>query len=236
MRDCTQDACQVAENSGTSEMLASSLTSDAVAAVKVVKSASNVEKELVDSDLRERISSGQKSDDDIGVVLSCLLANEVKPTWDEIAGWSAGSKALWSQWERLSIADGLLYRSFEDLNSEEIWRQVIIPRALRSDFVQVVHTGVGLSHVGRSRTELAVKRRAYWVGWTADVRRVLSSCEKCVRYKRGKIPPRTPLQPILCGEPREIVSIDITGPHPTSRDGFNWILTVQDHMSKWTEA
>jgi len=33
-----------------------------------------------------------------------------------------------------------------------------------------------------------------------------------------------------------MVSIDVTGPHPTSYDGFTWILTVQDHFSKWVEA
>ena len=44
------------------------------------------------------------------------------------------------------------------------------------------------------------------------------------------------MHPILSGEPWEIVSVDITGPHPTSREGYSWILTVQDHFSKWVEA
>src|SRR5664279_3645104 len=88
----------------------------------------------------------------------------------------------------------------------------------------------------RTRTENAIKSRAYWVGWSADVRRVLAACVECTRYKRGKVSHRTPLQPIACGEPWELVSIDITGPHPTSREGFSWILTVQDHFSKWVEA
>ena len=107
---------------------------------------------------------------------------------------------------------------------------------LCDSFINIVHSGIGVSHLGRSRTEKAISQRAYWVGWTADVRRVLSACEKCVRYKRGKIPRRTPLRPIGCGEPWELVSIDITGPHPTSRDGYSWILTLQDHFSKWVEA
>jgi len=34
----------------------------------------------------------------------------------------------------------------------------------------------------------------------------------------------------------ELVSIDVTGSHPPSREGFVWILTLQDHFSKWVEA
>ena len=38
------------------------------------------------------------------------------------------------------------------------------------------------------------------------------------------------------GEPWERVAIDITGPHPVSKAGNRFILTVLDHFSKWTEA
>ena len=74
------------------------------------------------------------------------------------------------------------------------------------------------------------------MGWTSDVRSVLGMCLECTRYKRGKLPKRTPLCPIKTGDIWEMVSIDITGPHRTSRDGYNFILTLQDHNSKWTEA
>jgi len=40
----------------------------------------------------------------------------------------------------------------------------------------------------------------------------------------------------MAGEPFEVVSIDITGPHPQSRRGHIYILTVIDHFTKWAEA
>jgi transposase InsO family protein len=40
----------------------------------------------------------------------------------------------------------------------------------------------------------------------------------------------------MAGEPWEVVSIDITRPHPKSRKGHVYILTVQDHFTKWAEA
>ena len=41
---------------------------------------------------------------------------------------------------------------------------------------------------------------------------------------------------MLVGELWERVAIDITGKHPKSRNGNEYMLTVMDHFSKWAEA
>ena len=41
---------------------------------------------------------------------------------------------------------------------------------------------------------------------------------------------------VLVGEPWERITIDITGKHPKSRNGNEYMLTVIDHFSKWAEA
>ena len=41
---------------------------------------------------------------------------------------------------------------------------------------------------------------------------------------------------MLTGEPFEKLHIDLTGPHPRSRRGSQWILTCIDPFSKWAEA
>ena len=38
------------------------------------------------------------------------------------------------------------------------------------------------------------------------------------------------------GDVWERISIDITGPHPRSRRGNCYLLTVVDHFSKWSHA
>jgi hypothetical protein len=40
----------------------------------------------------------------------------------------------------------------------------------------------------------------------------------------------------LSGEPWELLSLDVAGPHPVSKQGFMYILTLQDHFTKWAEA
>jgi len=61
-------------------------------------------------------------------------------------------------------------------------------------------------------------------------------CEECARYHRGNAPKQTPLNPFHAGEPWEVISIDITGRHPKSRRGNEYIVTVVDLFTRWAEA
>jgi transposase InsO family protein len=81
-----------------------------------------------------------------------------------------------------------------------------------------------------------VKSRAYWVGWTGDVRAELARCNPCARYHRGSAHRQVELQPMPVGEPWERLGIDITGPYPRSSRGNEFALTVVDHFTKWAEA
>ena len=51
----------------------------------------------------------------------------VRPDYKGILGNSTFVKSLWSQWPRLHIEDGLLVRRYEVLDTDIIWRQVVIP-------------------------------------------------------------------------------------------------------------
>ena len=66
--------------------------------------------------------------------------------------------------------------------------------------------------------------------------KVLSACAPCAQYIRGGPPRQARLKPLVTGAPWERISIDITGPHPRSSKGYEYILTVIDHFTKWAEA
>ena len=44
------------------------------------------------------------------------------------------------------------------------------------------------------------------------------------------------MRPIRVGKPWERIAIDIIWKHPKTRNGFEYMLTVMDHVSKWAEA
>ena len=184
----------------------------------------------------KEVAAEQHRDVDVSVVVSLLEQSREKPSWHQIAGEGSVTKQLWGQWCRLSIIDGTLYRKFEGVNGGSSFWQVVMPQKLRYEFIRLAHEGMTGGHLGRKRTAEQVQRRAYWPGWTSDVRAFMRGCSKCTQYHRGKPPKLAAMTPIPAGEPWETVSVDITGPHPRSRKGNVYIVTLMDHFTKWVEA
>ena len=184
----------------------------------------------------EDMVSQQGNDDDIRPILQMKRNCSVKPSWDEVAPLSPVAKALWQQWEQLCIRDNVLYRRFEYGDGRPDVYQMIIPFQFRETIFRDVHEGIAGGHMGRKRTEDQIQRRAYWPGWTSDIRLFLRRCKACAQYRRGGPPKATPLKPMIVGDVWERVSIDVTGPHPKSRRGNCYIITIVDHFSKWSDA
>ena len=140
-------------------------------------------------------------------------------------------KIYWHQRERLYLREGIIYRKTPDGVE-----QLVVPRAMREEYLKLAHTGITGGHLGVRRTRGQIRRRAYWNGWSRDVKRFCRCCPQCNQYHRGRPPRQGPLQPLPCGEPWERLSIDITGPHSRSRRGHVYILTVMDNFTKFVEA
>ena len=178
----------------------------------------------------------QVKDTDIKPIYNLLMTNTPQPNWDDVANMSGPSKTMWRQWQQLKIVNGLLCRRFETADGLSSHWQMVLPSEMRQDFIKAAHEGVNGGHLGRKRTEACVALRAYWPGWREDIRTFLQQCVPCARYHRGATPRRTELKPFYAGEPWETLSLDITGPHPRSRNGHVFILTAMDHFTKWAEA
>ena len=182
------------------------------------------------------LSEMQLRDPEIGFVLRSLLESAERPDPNSLVAASAFVKLLCSQWELLQIVDGVLYRRFSYNDGRPDVLQLLVPLAMRKDFLEKVHSGMNGGHLGIRRTPDQVRRRAFWPGWRGDVRRHCKQCQNCNGYFRGQLPRSGPLQPMLAGQPFERMHLDITGPHPKSRRGSVCIVTIVDAFSKWADA
>ena len=182
------------------------------------------------------MADAQKADRDIGFVRTLLENRSDKPSWKDVELRSSEVKALWYEWERLAIRKDLLCRKWISADGLHLRWQVVVPFAFRPEIVRLAHAGITGGHLGRTKTEEQVRLRAYWPNWSYQVRTELRKCEECSRYKRGNAPKQTPLSPFPAGEPFETISVDITGKHPRSSRGNEFMITVVDSFSKWAEA
>ena len=179
----------------------------------------------------DSMEKAQRDDPELSIVRSWLEDGAEAPDLVEILQESEAVKVYWFQKDRLSLRDEVMYRRTPDGMD-----QVLMPRSRREECLKLAHTGLTGGHLGVRRTRWQVRRRAYWVGWSRDVKRFCQRCSPCNQYRRGLPPKQGPLQPLPCGEPWERLSIDITGPHPRSRRGHIYILTVMDGFTKFVEA
>ena len=179
----------------------------------------------------------QRSDPELGWIVTRLLASDVCPKYDELRPLSGFVKTLVAQWPQLTLRDDLLCRAWLNKDTAQIERyQLIPPPARRATLVALSHEGMTGGHLGMRRTLSQLQRRAYWPGWKNEVNLHLKSCPNCARYRREKPPRQGLLQFMAVGEPMECLGIDITGAHPTSSNGYRYILTVIDHFTRWAEA
>ena len=184
----------------------------------------------------EKLREAYVTDGELSPIYQLLLENGERVPFDTIAGESRCTKVYWTQWSRLKLIDGVMYRSWESPDGTHYRDQLIPPLCFREEIMEIAHTGSSGGHLGIRRSKDQLQRRAYWVDWGRDVEMFCKRCANCCQYFRGSPGRKGKLQPTAVGEPFERIAIDLTGPHPTSRSSNVYILTVLDLFSKWAEA
>ena len=71
---------------------------------------------------------------------------------------------------------------------------------------------------------------------TAEVRRVVRSCEVCQAAKSGGTHSAGSRQRLYAGRPWQKVAVDLVGPMPETARGSKWILVLTDHFTRWQDA
>ncbi|BHF62235.1 hypothetical protein SprV_0200521600 [Sparganum proliferum] len=172
----------------------------------------------------------QAEDPDFGDIYDRQLHGSRKPTGREMREKSAAARALWSNWGRLRISDGVL---FLHSGANEPLR-LVMPKARVRDTVGNIHNQLG--HAGQRKTEAAVRRRFWWPTIHQDVVSYCSACQVCAQIKSPIPAPRALLHPIAVDGPNHRIGVDIIGPLPTTRRGNRFILVMVDYFTKWCEA
>ena len=100
----------------------------------------------------------------------------------------------------------------------------------------LVHHHDKVGHPGFQRTLARLQEKYFWVSMKNDVARHVKNCRACAWRKSPKNMKRAPLHPIEVTRPLEIIGVDFVGPLPTTEKGNKYIMTMQDHFTRWPAA
>ena len=93
------------------------------------------------------VAEEQLKDEDIASILILRTQNAETPNTEEILGASEKVKRLWSEWDRLEVTDGALYRRREATGHRNNL-QLVVPKKLTEQFIETAHTGMTGGHLG----------------------------------------------------------------------------------------
>ena len=170
---------------------------------------------------RNQLSRLQKSDPSLKACFEAVVPDSVVP--------SADRKAVFQ------IHDGILFRHF--LKSNDVIRQIVVPKSLRSSVLCAAHDGLMAGHCGVRRTLLRVWSQFFWPGVRAEVKQHCASCDICQKtVSKGRVQP-VPLEwmPVV-DVPFKRIAVDLVGPLKPSDEGHRFILTVIDVATRFPEA
>ena len=175
----------------------------------------------------------QADDRDIGQVVFWMEQGQ-RPPREEIGSASPELKSYWTQWESLVTIDNLVYRDFQRPDGTCKYLQLLMPRSLRTAFLESVHSRES-GHFAWRKTQDHVHRKAYWASWKTDTKLFCACCKACNEFHRGRPPRQAGLKPLAAGAPMEVLHVDLTGPHVMSQ-GYRYMMTACDSFTRFVIA
>lgn len=103
-----------------------------------------------------------------------------------------------------------------------------IPRLIKE-----FHDSPSGGHSGFYRTYRRLAAQIYWIGMTKSIKAYVQACDTCQRYKHSTLAPAGLLQPLpIPSQIWDDISLDFITGLPKSK-GYDMILVVVDHLSKY---
>ncbi len=133
------------------------------------------------------------------------------------------------EWEKLSVDNGLLYRTVRQ-SDHRVKRQLVLPKQFHNRVLKSLHDKIG--HLGLEKSYGLVCERFYWPHMKREA--YCKTCERCI--KRKMLPQRAvPLSHMQSKGPMDLVCINFLYIEADYRNVCN-VLVVTDHYTRCAKA
>lgn len=136
-------------------------------------------------------------------------------------------------WDKLTVCNGVLYRTSRDQKTKAKRLQYVVPDSLKAEVLHGVHDGAG--HQAQFRSLSLARQRFFWLHLDRDVRDYVRHCQRCIVSKTVEPEGRAPLESIISTRPLELVCIDFWSAED-SRNRSVDVLVITDHFTRMAQA
>ncbi|PIK34915.1 Retrovirus-related Pol polyprotein from transposon [Apostichopus japonicus] len=107
---------------------------------------------------KKDIRTEQMKDTETKSIIDWKEKESNRPGIDSISQENRELKNYWTQWDRLEIKDGVLYRRWESHDGNKVTYQLVTPRGMREQVIRHLHDKPTAGHMGVKRTLERVQR------------------------------------------------------------------------------
>jgi hypothetical protein len=115
-----------------------------------------------------------------------------------------------------------------------VTKQLVVPRSMIPTLLTIYHDSMIAGHQGTKRTYVAIAKHYWWPLMRTDISAYIATCEECQKRKRAYTA-QLPVLTFPVTKPMQRISMDITGPLPTTTHGYQYILVVTEYLTRYTE-
>ena len=180
------------------------------------------------------LRSEQEEDDDLKLVRLWLVSNE-PPSSLTVKSLSRQGKVYAGLLSQLSVdQEGIIRYQMHDNGPIPGKRVPCIPKSLWDTVMKLAHDDGG--HMAARATLLRLRRSAFFPGMATETNTFVDCCLPCQAKQRKGPDQRHTLVSVLSGYPWQRLHLDFVGKMAAGkRTGAQWLLTVRDGFSRWTE-
>jgi hypothetical protein len=142
-----------------------------------------------------------------------------------------GGAVLFRNEDRLRDEDGLICQVF---GKGDV--RVLVPPALRSKVLKLVHGNKLGGHWGILRTAAMVRCRYYWPGWASDVRKAVLECLACDLGRLRRPGGQTRMVRYHPSRRFQMVAMDVLEMSPETKRGNRKVLVIGDMFPRYLVA
>ena len=135
--------------------------------------------------------------------------------------------------EGFHLSQGLIWRMRLDTFGKLI-QQLCIPTSFRGKCLTAAHCNFG--HQGRNKMVQLLRPYFYWPNQSRTCRDYGKQCSRCQAADKTSPKPQSMTARPVVTQPFKDVAIDLVGPFPTARGGFQHMLTCVDMATRLPEA
>ena len=180
----------------------------------------------------EELQQLQSDDPVVGPIARAAKCN-ARPNKNQLHEMTPDLKRLASQWDRLKVRHGVLFRCICDPRDGEEVHQLVLPESLRKHVFSMEHEHGG--HFSRKGTLARMTRSFYWPSMSRDVQEWVKQCKRCALAKDVFPAIRAPLTCTNVTTPLEVLAMDYTRLE-MSVGGYENVLVLTDMFTRFTIA